>query len=677
MNTAKQEAVLDVQDLYVEFRMKHHSVYPVNGVSYYVRRGEIVGFVGESGSGKSVTQMSSMRLLAQPQGHIAGGKIILDGQDISRIPQNDPEIRRIRGAKIAMIFQEPMSSLNPVLTIGDQITESILLHQDVTKEEAVRKAIELLEMVRIPDAASRMNNYPHQFSGGMCQRIMIAIAMSCNPDLLIADEATTALDVTIQAQILELLRDVVRKTNTSLIIVTHNLGIVARYADRIYVMYGGTVVENGTIYDIFKHPAHPYTIGLINSIPRLDDDKDRQLVPIDGSTTAITSPLKTCPFYARCRQRIAACDGLTAPPEKYEVNEGHYCACVNRDVEFRMEKGKVREQSGESAGEEILRVNHVSMLFPVYSGGVIKRKIGDNKALSDVSLTIRRGSSVGLVGESGCGKTTLAKCIMRLYKPTSGEIFFGGRDIAALPERDLKDVRRKIQFIFQDPYGSLNPRKKIGTIVGQPLLNNHMTNSREEYDARVSELFTLVGLDPSMRDRFPHELSGGQRQRVGIARALASNPEVLVCDEPVSALDVSIQAQVLNLLEDLKERMGITIIFIAHDLSVVRHMCDEIAVMYLGRIVEAGEWEQLYANSSHPYTRMLFSAIPIPDPELDKQRDFELLQGEIPSVLNVPAGCAFHTRCPLATEECAKKVPELKAVGTAHLCSCIHAKGKE
>jgi len=669
-----QDVVLEVKDLFVEFQMKRSTVYPVNGVSYYVKRGEIVGFVGESGSGKSVTQLSSMMLLAQPQGHIVNGSIVLEGEDITHYKQNSPQIRKIRGAKVAMIFQEPMASLNPVLTIGDQITESILLHQNVTKQEARKKAVELLELVRIPDAATRLDNYPHQFSGGMCQRIMIAIAMSCNPDLLIADEATTALDVTIQAQILELLRDIVRKTNTSLIIVTHNLGIVARYADRVYVMYGGTVVETGTIFDIFKNPSHPYTIGLINSIPRLDDDKDRQLVPIDGSTKAITAPLKRCPFFDRCKQRLDECASLTEIPALKALGGEHFSACINEHVDTSQVFGRSKNASDSRSSEVILEAKNIKMLFPVFSGGVNKRKIGDNKALNDVSLTIRKGSAVGLVGESGCGKTTLAKCIMRLYRPTEGEIIYNGRDIAKLKESELKDVRRKIQFVFQDPYGSLNPRKKIGYIVGQPLINNKLTKTREEYDKRVEELFRLVGLDPSMVDRYPHELSGGQRQRIGIARALASNPEILVCDEPVSALDVSIQAQVLNLLEDLQAKMGITIIFIAHDLSVVRHVCDTIAVMYLGRIVEVGDWDKLYSNPKHPYTKMLFSAIPIPDPEKDKQRSFNLLTGEIPSVLNVPAGCAFNTRCPHACDECRKQVPVLYPVEEGHSCACILAR---
>ncbi len=667
----KNETVLDVKDLYVEFQMKDSTVYPVNGVSYHVNRGEIVGFVGESGSGKSVTQLSSMLLLAQPQGHIVNGRITLCNEDVTAMSPNSKEIRKIRGEKIAIIFQEPMSSLNPVLTIGDQITESILLHQDVSREEAKRKAVELLEMVRIPDAEKRMNNYPHQFSGGMCQRIMIAIAMSCHPDILIADEATTALDVTIQAQILELLRNIVRETNTSLIIVTHNLGIVARYADRVYVMYGGTVVETGTIQDIFKRPSHPYTIGLINSIPRLDDDRDRTLVPIDGTISAIRSPLKKCPFQDRCRSCIAACSSLDSVPPLRKVGDGHYTACINENVKFLQEKGTKKGQDTKVSDETIIEVRDVRMLFPVYSGGIVKRRIGDNKALDNVSLTIRKGSSVGLVGESGCGKTTLAKCIMRLYTPTSGNIFYKGRDITRLKESELKDVRRHIQFVFQDPYGSLNPRKKIGYIVGQPLINGHLTKTKEEYTRRVAELFRLVGLDPEMADRFPHELSGGQRQRIGIARALASNPEILVCDEPVSALDVSIQAQVINLLEDIRSRLGITIIFIAHDLSVVRHVCDEIAVMYLGRIVEFGSWDKLYSDPRHPYTRMLFSAIPIPDPDLDKQRSFQLLKSEIPSVLNVPSGCSFHTRCPNATAECSSSVPSLHKIDEDHYTSCL------
>jgi peptide/nickel transport system ATP-binding protein len=670
------DIVLDVRDLFVEFQMKHSTVYPVNGVSYYVRKGEIVGFVGESGSGKSVTQLSSMRLLSQPQGKIVNGSINLEGTDVATLKNNGTEIRNIRGSKISMIFQEPMSSLNPVLTVGEQIVESIIIHQNVTKKEAYEKAVELMELVRIPDARERLSNYPHQFSGGMCQRIMIAIAMSCNPDILIADEATTALDVTIQAQILELLRDIVRKTNTSLIIITHNLGIVARYADRIYVMYGGSVVENGSVYDIFKRPSHPYTVGLLNSIPSLSDPKDRELVPIEGSTSVITSPLQGCPFYARCTQRIKECAEMNSIPKPVEVGDGHFVSCINKNVEKKHLVGGNRVIDNKQNAPAIIEVKDLKMYFPLFSGGVVKKKIGENKALSGINLSIRKGSSIGLVGESGCGKTTLAKCIMRLYKPTDGEILFNGKDIAKLPEKDLKEIRKKIQFVFQDPYGSLNPRKKIGYIIGQPLINNHLVKTKEEYNARVDELFRIVSLDPSMKDRYPHELSGGQRQRVGIARALASNPEVLVCDEPVSALDVSIQAQVLNILERLQTELGLTIIFIAHDLSVVRHVCDTIAVMYLGRIVEYGNWDSICSNAQHPYTQMLFSAIPIPDPDADRQRDFKLLQGEIPSVLNVPSGCNFHTRCPYATEQCAKEVPKLRTIGKDHEFACFLKGGK-
>ncbi len=665
------DVVLDVRDLFVEFQMKSSTVYPVNGVSYYVRRGEIVGFVGESGSGKSVTQLSSMRLLAQPQGKIVNGSIMLEGTDVAKLKQKGPEIRNIRGSKISMIFQEPMSSLNPVITVGDQIVESILIHQKVTKKEAYKKAVELMELVRIPDAKARLSNYPHQFSGGMCQRIMIAVAMSCNPDILIADEATTALDVTIQAQILELLRDIVRKTNTSLIIITHNLGIVARYADRIYVMYGGSVVENGSVYDIFKRPSHPYTVGLLNSIPSLSDPKDRELVPIEGSTSVITKPLHGCPFYSRCSQKVEACSKLDSLPKTIEIGEGHFVACVNKNVEKTHLMGGKRNLEDRKDAPAIIKVKDLRMHFPLYSGGVIKKKIGENKALSGINLTIKKGSSIGLVGESGCGKTTLAKCIMRLYKPTSGQIIYGGRDIAQLKENELKDIRKKIQFVFQDPYGSLNPRKKIGYIIGQPLINNHLVKNKAEYNARVDELFKIVSLDSAMKDRYPHELSGGQRQRVGIARALASNPEILVCDEPVSALDVSIQAQVLNILEKLQSELGLTIIFIAHDLSVVRHVCDTIAVMYLGRIVEYGNWDKICSNAQHPYTQMLFSAIPIPDPDADRQRDFKLLQGEIPSVLNVPSGCNFHTRCPYASEKCSKETPKLKEIGEEHEFACF------
>lgn len=663
------ERVIDVKGLKTEFRMKRRTVFAVNGVSYHVDAGEIVGVVGESGCGKSVTQMSSVQLVAMPPGKIVEGEVMFGGKDILACEKDGEEIRAIRGSEIAMIFQEPMTSLNPVLTIGEQIAESLRLHKGMNKEQAKARVVELLKMVGIPDPESRYSQYPHEFSGGMCQRIMIAMAIACEPKLLIADEATTALDVTTQAQILETLQKIVKETKTALIIVTHNLGIVARYADRIYVMYAGRVIESGTAEQIFHNPHHAYTLGLLNSIPRLDDDRDRALVPIDGLPPNLQTPSEHCPFLPRCRQALSQCSEMGVPELEY-VEEGHCSACYNKNLDTSMRKSDTERVHKEISDEPILEVKDLSMNFKVKS-----KKLGEKpttlRVLDGVNLTIRRGETLGLVGESGCGKTTVAKCILRLHNPSGGSIMFDGVDLAGMKESQIRNLRKKIQFIFQDPFGSLDPHQSIGDIVGEPLIVHKLTKTKEEYDNRVKELFEMVGLDYAMHVRAPHELSGGQRQRIGIARALASEPELIICDEPVSALDVSVQAQILNLLEKLQNEMNLSYIFIAHDLSVVRHISDRIAVMYLGKVVETATCEQLYENPVHPYTKALLSAIPIPDPEIEKSRQRQVLLGEMPSIAKRPEGCAFHPRCAYATEECAHTCPSLVTVGEKHQAACL------
>ncbi len=667
--TRKEEKkIIEVQNLKTEFRMKRRTVYAVNGVSYYVKAGEIVGVVGESGCGKSVTQMSSLQLLLSPPAKITEGRVIFDGdKDILSYDNDGEEIRSLRGAEIAMIFQEPMTSLNPVLTIGEQIAESVRLHMGLDKKEARKRVIDLLRLVNIPDPESRYGQYPHEFSGGMCQRIMIAMAMACNPKLLIADEATTALDVTTQAQILETLQDVVKKTNTALIIVTHNLGIVARYADRIYVMYAGRVIESGRAEDIFKNPQHAYTIGLLNSVPRLDDDKTRTLVPIEGMPPNLQKVSEHCPFLPRCTQALPECSANGVPVIEERGCE-HFAACYNRNLNKAVHASKDVLETKTVSEEHILEIKGLHMGFRVKGknyGGKTTLKI-----LDGVDLYLRKGETLGLVGESGCGKTTVAKCILRLYTPTGGSILFKGTDLTGLREKDLRPCRKNIQFIFQDPFGSLDPRQTIGDIVGEPLKVHKLVSGKEAYNNRVKELFEMVGLDYAMSSRAPHELSGGQRQRIGIARALASEPELIICDEPVSALDVSVQAQILNLLEGIQRKTGISYLFIAHDLSVVRHISDRIAVMYLGRIVEIADCDQLYNNPVHPYTKALLSAIPIPDPEVEKARERIPLLGEMPSVSRRPEGCSFHPRCTFACDTCSRKVPELVECESGHLVAC-------
>ncbi|WP_102346265.1 ABC transporter ATP-binding protein [Bacillus sp. Marseille-P3661] len=678
--------LLEVNQLKTEFNVDGNRVQAVDGVSYYIDEGEIVCFVGESGCGKSITQMSGLQLIPTPPGKIVGGEVLYKGVNLLKLKPESEEIRKIRGGEIGFIFQEPMTSLNPVLTIGEQIMESIILHLKVNRAEARKRAIEVIQKVGIPDAETRIDDYPHQFSGGMRQRIMIAMVLSINPKILIADEATTALDVTTQAQILEMLRDIVKNSNMSLILVTHNLGVVARYAERIYVMYAGTIVETGKAKDIFHSPSHPYTLGLINAVPRLNDPKDKKLIPVEGLPPNLINKKDECQFLPRCVFRTSNCYTSAFPP-LVKVNDQHETACyVNlKEAMNTLEtqqtaqetastllykENEMLEKNNVSTGEKLLEVNHLKMYFPVVKGA-LKRKVSDIKAVDGVSFYINKGETLGLVGESGCGKSTVARTILRLYDPTSGEIKLNGTDIASLSKKQLRPTRKEISMIFQDPYSSLDPRQTAESIVGEPLLIHSLVKNKKEYTEKVEELFKMVGLDPSLKKRVPHQFSGGQRQRLGIARALASNPSLIVCDEAISALDVSIQAQIINLLEELKEKLDLSYLFIAHDLSVVRHISDRVAVMYLGRIVETADWKTLYDNPRHPYTKALLGAVPIPDPEMEEKRELQLIEGEIPSPQNRPVGCSFHNRCPIATDECKQIDPELREVQKGHAVACI------
>ena len=673
------EHLIEVKNLHTEFRQSKGILKAVNGVSYYLDPGEIVAFVGESGSGKSVTQYSGVQLIASPPGRITEGEILFEGQNLLSYGPNSEELRKVRGGKIGIVFQEPMTSLNPVMTIGNQLTESVMLHLHMTKAQARERAVELLKKVGIPDPESRLNAYPHQFSGGMRQRIVIAMALSCNPKLLIADEATTALDVTTQAQILDLMQDIVKESNTAMVLVTHNLSIVARYAQRVYVMYAGEIVEHGTTEEIFKNPHHPYTIGLMNAVPGLNDQKDRKLIPITGFVTNLVNRKDECAFMNRCPYATKECaSGATPRLKAVPGEDDHFAACHRTitketkvekifDVADRTYTAKAYDKMTEA--DKILKVEDLKVYFPVYKG-LMRRKIADVKAVDGITFDIYKGETFGLVGESGCGKSTVARTILRLNDSTGGKITFNGVDITHLDDVKMREHRRNMSMIFQDPYGSLDPRQRAGDIVKEPMKNFRIGLSEAEMDKRVDELFALVGLDPAYRERVPHEFSGGQRQRLVIARAISTNPSFIVCDEAISALDVSIQAQVINLLEELQQKLGLTYLFIAHDLSVVRHISDRVAVMYLGQMVEFADWDSLYSNPLHPYTRSLLEAVPVPDPFTEKTRERQIVQGEVPSPMQRPAGGAFSTRCPYATDRCRTQMPLLKDQGDGHKVAC-------
>ncbi|MBI3936460.1 MAG: ABC transporter ATP-binding protein [Betaproteobacteria bacterium] len=669
--------LLELDELHVHFITTRGVVRAVEGISYKVRAGEVVALVGESGCGKSVSALSIMRLLARPAGRVVGGRILFEGRDLLRRPEE--EMREIRGRDIAMIFQEPMTSLNPVLTIGFQIMEPLMIHLGMNAAAARARSAELLKMVGISDPERRLDQYPHQFSGGMRQRVMIAIALSCNPKLIIADEPTTALDVTIQAQILKLMKDLSREFGIALVVITHNLGIVARYADRVNVMYAARMAEQGSAADVFARPLHPYTAGLLRSVPRLDQPRGRRLETIEGLPPNLLDPPPGCRFAPRCPARQDAC--VRELPGLVAVEPHRYSACIRAREMSRVGPTGLGLQSANpeppvakrlDRAKPLLNVNGLRTYFRVGAGlGMLKPAHVEVRAVDGLSFEVYRGETVGLVGESGCGKTTVGRTLLRLEEPTGGGIVFDGVDVTRAEGRALKDYRRKIQVIFQDPYSSLNPRMTIGEIIAEPMRVYGLVPDRRAARAKAAELLTQVGLFEYMAERYPHELSGGQRQRVGIARALAMQPAFIVCDEPVSALDVSIQAQIINLLEDLQQKYGLTFLFIAHDLAVVRHISDRVIVMYLGRVMEIADRDALYADPVHPYSRALLDAVPIPNPALEAKREYRVLGGEVPSPLNPPRGCVFHTRCPMASDECKMTIPELREVRPRHYAACI------
>ena len=669
--TGAYRPLLDVKELSVEFATRQGSVRAVDRASFSVRRGEIVALVGESGCGKSVSVLGILGLLPQQTGRVVGGEVLFDGVDLLKL--SDDAMRERRGRDIGMVFQEPMTSLNPVLTIGLQVMEPLVAHLGMTQAAARARAKELLELVGIPDPAHRLQQYPHELSGGMRQRVMIAMAISCNPKLLIADEPTTALDVTVQAQILELMKDLSQRLDIALIFITHNLGIVARYADRVVVMYAGKPVEQAPVAVLFESPRHPYTIGLLRVVPRLDRLRGDRLETIEGLPPNFMNLPPGCRFAPRCPWQMPKC---AEEPGLDEVEPQHRVACwragetLSRAPSLRLGEASARVQNASV----LLSLKGVSKHF---GGEGMFGGAGKTRAVDDVTLAVHAGETLGLVGESGCGKTTLGRLVLSLERPTAGRILFEDQDIARLRGGQLRRNRRQIQAVFQDPYSSLNPRMTIGQILSEPMSVYRMADNRGAIAERVAEFLEQVGLSADFAARYPHMLSGGQRQRVGIARALAMQPRFIVCDEPVSALDVSIQGQIVNLLKDIQTKHGLTYLFIAHDLAVVRHIADRVAVMYLGQIMELADSAELYASPRHPYTQALLNAIPIPDPRVERGRAKTLLRGELPSPRNPPSGCVFRTRCPLASAECAEERPALKEISAGHFAACLKIQPSE
>ena len=683
--------LLEINELRVEIPVRRGTVHAVGGVSLAVRPGETLGVVGESGSGKTMVAMSVMRLLP-PGARIAGGSIKILGTDVAALPEK--QVRQIRGRDVGMVFQDPMTSLNPLMTLGAQIAEPVREHEGASRAQALARAEEVLGLVGMPRPAERLRNYPHELSGGLRQRAMIAMALACSPKLLIADEPTTALDVTIQDQILALLDDLRTRFDMGLLLITHDMGVIADRADRVAVMYAGQLVETGDVNVIFHEMRHPYTQALLESIPGLEADRSRALYSIPGAPPDLMRPPRGCRFAARCRYAQERC--VEEEPQLTTDSGGHQFAChfpvdgrraqhlLGVDVALRSSARSSPAPAPSPGGEApsvvggggasepegprvLLRLEDVVKEFPIRKG-LLRRTVGSVKAVSGVSLSIGVGETFGLVGESGCGKTTLGRLMVGLLEPDSGRIHFDGV-AAATRGAALKRHRKDVQLMFQDPYASLDPRMRIASILREPL-NAQKIGDRKERTARIRELLDEVGLPRRALSLYPHEFSGGQRQRIGLARALTVHPRLVVADEPVSALDVSIQSQILNLMWRLQSERELSYVLISHDLSVVRYLADRVGVMYLGKLVEVGPVSDVYEGSAHPYTAGLLEAIPTPDPSKRGARAPKV-RGELPSPANPPSGCRFRTRCARAQEVCAHEEPPLRPFGhLGHLAAC-------
>ena len=676
------DILLEVRGLTTEIGARAQPARVVDGLDLTLYRGETFALLGESGCGKSMTALSLMRLLP-PGGRISAGSVDLAGSDLLRL--TEARMRGWRGGRIAMIFQEPQTSLNPVLTVGDQIGEAVRVHEGRPRRLVEDRVLELLDAVGIPDPARRIGDYPHQFSGGMKQRVMIAMALAGDPELLIADEPTTALDVTIQAQVLRLLQDLQRTTDMAVLLITHDLGVVAETADRLAVMYAGEIVETATVADFFAAPAHPYSRRLLASLPAADKRHGR-LAVIPGRVPPLDRPFVGCRFASRCSAVMPHCQ--TTAPDWTPLDPGRGVRCHRWSSDRSTSQPEAQPPGssspdadsppvGAASGrdlpsqpETLLEVRDLSVHFPIQRG-LLRRAVGQVRAVDGVTLHLQAGRTLALVGESGCGKTTAGKAILQLIPPTGGSVRYQGRELRGLSHRRLRPVRKDLQIIFQDPFASMNPRLLVGEIIAEGLLALGIERSRAGRERRVADLLELVGMAPDAARCYPHEFSGGQRQRLCIARALAVEPRLIVCDEPTSALDVSVQAQILNLLKDLQERLGLSYLFITHNLSVVAYLAHEEAVMYLGRVVERGPVAAVLDDPRHPYTRALLSAVPVVDQA--HRRRIIRLEGDMPSPANPPPGCHFHPRCPEAISSCRLAYPGEIKLGDSRIVHCHRA----
>jgi peptide/nickel transport system ATP-binding protein len=663
-------SLLEITGLRTQIATRDGLVRPVDGVTLSVEEGECLGLVGESGSGKTMTGMSIMRLLP-PGGSISGGSVRFGGTELTSL--DEAAMRQLRGNDIALISQDPMTSLNPTRTIGSQLREAYKIHTGASRAAASARATEVLGLVGMPRPAERLGDYPHQLSGGMRQRAMIAMGLLCEPRLLIADEPTTALDVSIQAQILALLDDLRSRLSMGILLITHDMGVIAGHTDAVAVMYGGRVVERAQTGELFRDRRHRYTEALFASMPTMDLVSTATLATIPGSPPKLVGLPAMCRFAPRCR--FAENDCREQDPPLVQVAPGHAHACLHPHVtaagsaEAVAVTGRARAVAGpDEARIPLLEVTDVVKQFGVRSTRPLQPRRAV-QAVSGVSLRVYPGETVGIVGESGCGKTTLGRMLVGLERPTSGSVRFDGQDLGALRGADFRKRRRDLQMMFQDSAAALDPRMPVSALVAEPLAVQH-AGSRSSRRAAVGELLEAVGLSADIGHRYAREFSGGQRQRIAMARALALQPKVIVADEPVSALDVSVQAQILNLMRDLQGRYGLTYVVISHDLALLKYLADRIGVMYLGKLVELGTSDQVYSAPRHPYTAGLIQSIPLPDPAAEHAKSSAGLGGELPSAIDPPSGCRFRTRCPLATDRCAAETPVLAADADEHAVAC-------